>query len=365
MKAIAVFPKEKKVKLIDHPEPNIISPTQIKLKIIEVGICGTDREICAFKYGTPPTGSDYLIIGHESLGQVVEVGNAVKNFRIGDLAVMMVRRPCSHASCVACRSGRQDFCYTGDFTERGIKEAHGFMTEYVVDDEQYCLSVPEKLRSIGVLTEPLTISEKAVREIFVIQKRLPWGKTASSEPLHALVIGAGPVGLLAALVFHQQQFKTFVYSLENENDMRARLATALGAQYVSAKKISTDRLAAHLSLELDVIFDGSGASQLAFQLFPLLRYNGVFVWTGIPGRKEPIDVNAGSLMRDIVLKNQSVFGSVNAGKDDFASAIDNLHALQILAKNFSLIKRYPVKDFETLLLAPPTADVFKSVLQFG
>src|SRR5437899_952305 len=112
MKAIGVFPKEKQVRLIDHPPPPAPGPREVKVKIIRVGICGTDREICAFEYGTPPDGSDYLVLGHESFGQVVEVGGDVTRVKTGDLVVPMVRRPCAHESCIACRAGRADFCFT-------------------------------------------------------------------------------------------------------------------------------------------------------------------------------------------------------------------------------------------------------------
>jgi glucose 1-dehydrogenase len=122
MRAIAVTPTEKKVSIIDQPEPTISSPTDVKLRMIEAGVCGTDREICAFEYGTPPPGTADLVIGHESLGEVVEVGPKVSRVKIGDLVVPMVRRPCPHDYCPACRAGHQDFCFTGDFTERGIKE---------------------------------------------------------------------------------------------------------------------------------------------------------------------------------------------------------------------------------------------------
>ena len=128
MKAVAVYPATKTVKVItDHPEPSITSPTQAKLRMIDVGVCGTDKEIVTFQYGTPPDGSDYLVIGHESLGEVIELGSAVTNLKKGDLVVTMVRRPCDHPECIACRAGRQDFCYTGDYKERGIKEMHGIL----------------------------------------------------------------------------------------------------------------------------------------------------------------------------------------------------------------------------------------------
>ncbi|HMP78286.1 MAG TPA: alcohol dehydrogenase catalytic domain-containing protein, partial [Pirellulaceae bacterium] len=132
MKAIAVFPHDRQVKLVEVHPPWVMGPNSVKLQVLEIGICGTDREICRFHYGTPPSGQQHLLIGHEMLGRVVAVGAGVSRVLPGDLVIPMVRRPCPHDWCVACRSGRQDFCYSGDFTERGIKDQHGFMTEWVV-----------------------------------------------------------------------------------------------------------------------------------------------------------------------------------------------------------------------------------------
>jgi len=162
MKAIAVTPAKKSVSLINQHEPRIESPTDVKLRMIEAGVCGTDREICASEYGTPPSGFDDLVIGHESLGEVVEVGAKVTRVKVGDIVVPMVRRPCPHDHCAACRAERQDFCFTGDFTERGIKEHHGFMAQFIVDDEKYMNPVPQNLRDVAVLVEPLTIAEKGM-----------------------------------------------------------------------------------------------------------------------------------------------------------------------------------------------------------
>ncbi|HEX7232392.1 MAG TPA: alcohol dehydrogenase catalytic domain-containing protein, partial [Candidatus Binatia bacterium] len=130
MKAIAVMPRIKELQIINQAEPKISSPTEVKLRMLEAGVCGTDKEICAFEYGTPPKDSEQLVIGHESLGEVVEVGPQVTRVKVGDLVVPMVRRPCPHDYCAACRADRQDFCFTGDFQERGIKEMHGFMAQY-------------------------------------------------------------------------------------------------------------------------------------------------------------------------------------------------------------------------------------------
>ncbi|MGH9943939.1 MAG: alcohol dehydrogenase catalytic domain-containing protein, partial [Pyrinomonadaceae bacterium] len=166
MKAVAVFPASREIKLVEHEEPRLASPTEVKLRVLEVGVCGTDKEISTFEYGTPPADSPYLVIGHESLSEVVETGPAVSRLKPGDLVVASVRRPCPHAHCVACRTGRQDFCFTGDFSERGIKERHGYMTEFFADDEQYLNVVPGPLREVGVLVEPLTIAEKALAQVW-------------------------------------------------------------------------------------------------------------------------------------------------------------------------------------------------------
>src|ERR1051325_4586655 len=239
MKAIAVTPRIKEVQIINQAEPNVVLPTDVKLRMLEAGVCGTDKEICAFEYGTPPSGSEQLVIGHESLGEVVEVGSAVKHVRVGDLVVPMVRRPCPHDYCVACRSDRQDFCFTGDFTERGIKGQHGFMAEFVVDHEKYMNPVPKELRDVAVLVEPLTIAEKALAQVWQVQQRLPWGcpvapGKAAAHCHRALVLGAGPVGLLGTMALINYDFETYVYSREAAPNPRSQLIVSIGAHYISS-----------------------------------------------------------------------------------------------------------------------------------
>ncbi len=328
MKAVAVFPGSKQVKVIDHPEPSITRPTEAKLRMIEVGVCGTDKEIVQFQYGSPPPGSDYLIIGHESLGEVIEVGAEVKSLKVGDLVVTMVRRPCDHPECMACRAGRQDFCYTGDFTERGINGRHGFMTQFVVDDEKYMNKVPPELRDVAVLVEPLTIAEKAIEELWNIQSRLPWAcATEPGKPPqychNAVVLGAGPVGLLGAMALVQRGFKTYVYSNTPLPNPRGDLCAAIGVKYISSSDTSVDDLAKIVG-SIDLVYEAVGASSLAFDVMRVLGTNGVFIFTGVPGRKAPIQVDTDLIMRDFVLKNQVVYGSVNAGKQAFAEAISDI-----------------------------------------
>jgi glucose 1-dehydrogenase len=321
MKAVAVFPAERRIGLVDHPEPALTTPTQVKLRMLDVGICGTDKEIAAFDYGTPPTNSPYLIIGHESLGEVVEVGAQVTRVKPGDLAVPTVRRPCGLPGCVACSAGRPDFCYTGEFTERGINQRHGFMSEFVVEEEYYINPVPRTLRDVAVLVEPLTIAEKGVTQLWQVQKRLPWA--TPGQPHRAVVLGGGPVGLLGAMKLALEGFDTTVYSRTPAASDIQDLVTAFGAKFVHAETATLAELAAQIG-NIDVVYEAVGASSLAFEVIPHLGTNGVFIFTGVPGRKGPVAVDTDTIMRDCVLKNQVIFGTVNASLDSFAQAIADL-----------------------------------------
>ena len=164
--------------------------------------------------------------------------------RPGDLAVPMVRQPCPHPECVACRAGRQDFCYTGDFRERGIKQLHGFMTEFVVDDEKHLNPVPRELREVAVLVEPLTIAEKALAPDPHHSAATALERGSNRRAAAAVVLGAGPVGLLGAMALVNAGFETYIYSREEPGDPRAGVAAAIGASYVSSQSRSIPQLAA-------------------------------------------------------------------------------------------------------------------------
>lgn len=369
MRALAVTPSAKRIGIIDLPEPSIARPTEVKLRMIEAGVCGTDREICAFEYGTPPIGSEDLVIGHESLGEVIETGAQVTRVRVGDLVVPMVRRPCRHPHCGACAAGRQDFCFTGDFTERGIKEQHGFMAQYVVDDEIYMNRVPAKLRPWAVLVEPLTIAEKALSQVWEVQRRLPWtcpkknGK-AQAHCRRAAVLGAGPVGLLGALALVKSGFETYVYAREALPNPKADILRSIGAHYVSAETDTLDDFVDQAGA-IDLVYEATGASRLAFEMIQRLGTNGIFVFTGVPGRKAPISVDTDLIMRNLVLKNQVVFGTVNAGRGAFEAAVRDLG---VFARRWpdalkSLITgRFSMEHYE-LLTGPPTG--IKNVIRLN
>ncbi len=367
MRAVAVFPAERKLRLVDHPAPAIERDSEVHIRILEVGVCGTDREIARFDYGTPPAGSPYLVMGHESLGQVTEVGAAVKAVRPGDLVVTMVRRPCDRPDCPACRIGRQDFCVTGRFTERGINGRHGFMTEAVVDDERYLVAVPRALADVGVLIEPLTIAEKAFIQVGDVQDRLPWlGEDRGQDAAHrAVVLGAGPVGMLGAMALRVRGSQVWVYSRDPSSSDKARWVEAIGGRYLSSTEASLDDLAAQVG-NIDLVYEATGASQLSFQALAVLGVNGVFVFTVVPGRKAPIEVDADLLIRNLVLRNQLVYGTVNAGPDAFLAAIEDLAEFdrrwptQLRAL---ITGRHPPESFEELLVGPATG--IKRVIHFA
>lgn len=329
MKAVAVFPDDREIRVVDdHPEPPPPQPHGVVVRVLDVGVCGTDKEIAAFEYGRPPGGSDRFVLGHELLGEVVAVGSEVTRLRKGDLATSLVRRPCPHESCLACREDSQDFCYTGDYTERGILGAHGFMTERVVEDERWLVPVPRALRDVGVLAEPLSIAEKALGQVWDVQERLPWEcrearRSGRAPRLRALVLGAGPVGLLGALALRRAGFETTVYSREPADGPKAALVGSMDAHYLSARDHEAAVLPGTLG-RVDLVYEAVGASHLAFEVLRVLGANAVFVFTGIPGRKEPVEVDTDEIMRRAVLGNHVLFGTVGAGRRAFEAAVEDL-----------------------------------------
>jgi glucose 1-dehydrogenase len=328
MRAVAVVAAERQLRVVDHPEPQILATTQVALRIREVGVCGTDREIVAGAYGTPPEGERYLVIGHEALGEVVEVGTSVTRLRKGDLVVPTVRRPCRDMRCRACGHGWPEFCATGEFGQRGIRAVHGYLAERVVDEQRYMVPVPAELRDVAVLTQPLSVAEAALRQVDDYQRRLPWaeeleGRGGGRAPERvAVVIGAGPVGALAALALRVRGWETFIHSREPRGKKSA-LAEAFGIGWSSRREESIEELAKRAG-PIDLVLEASGASPLAFEALPALGPNGVFVFTGIPGRKAPVPRELGNVMPGIVLRNQAVLGVTNPSVDGYRAAVQDL-----------------------------------------
>jgi threonine dehydrogenase-like Zn-dependent dehydrogenase len=370
MRAVGVLPSKREVQLVEHRTPEVAGDFHVKVRSLEVGICGTDKEICTFVYGTPPSGSEYLVIGHESLGEVIEVGSSVAGLKKGDLVVPSVRRPCPHDHCQPCREDRQDFCATGDFTERGIKATHGFMTEYYVEEEKYLNKVPDSLRDVAVLVEPLTVAEKAMEQVWHLQQRLPWVKEGASanargSGLNAVVLGAGPVGILGAMTLVRHGFRTFVYSRSRKPNPKAELVEAFGATYLSSESVTVEELAAQVG-NIDLVYEALGVARISYKVLGVLGMNGIFVFTGIPAPKAPVEIEADLIMRNMVLKNQLAVGTVNADRKAFEDAISDLgefmkrwpDALKAL-----ITGRYTIENYRELLLSEKSG--IKNVISLG
>lgn len=323
MKALALVPGTTEISLRDYPEPAIETPTQVKMKILEVGICGTDREEVKGGRATPPSGKTHLVIGHEMLGIVTDTGAAVSGVAPGDYGVFSVRRGCGR--CAACKNNRSDMCYTAEYKERGIKGLNGYETEYVVDEAQYFVKVPAAIRTVGVLTEPMSVAEKAIDEALQIQSaRLPevrkeeWlrGKTA-------LVAGLGAIGLLASVALRLRGASVLGIDIVSKTSSRPAILREIGGKYVNGLKTNILDLDDKFG-PIDFVFEAAGVPQLGFNLIDALGVNGIYVMTGLPHDKRAINIDGGDLMTQMVLKNQVVLGSVNASPRHFALAIADL-----------------------------------------
>ncbi len=318
MRAIVVEPPTPGARLVDVPEPERATG-EVKVQVIECGVCGTDREIVLGQYGKAPPGRRQLILGHENLGRVVEVGPEVPGFAVGDLVVATVRRGCG--VCRFCLANRSDFCETGLFTERGISGRDGYFTEFYTELPEYLVKVPEELRPRAVILEPLSVVEKAISEGTATMNRYePTPGHPRLGPPHALVTGTGAIGLLAALLLVDKGFEVRAIDLHDDTPA-ARLLTGRGVHHTNVRP-GLDRLGEE---RFHLIIEASGVAELDFQLLDYLAPNGVLVLTGIPHAETPdFPIPGGRILRGMVLENQALVGSVNANRSYFEQGRDHL-----------------------------------------
>ena len=274
----------------DVPDP---AGDGVRVRVLEVGVCGTDREIAEGVFGVAANGR--LVLGHELVGVVDEDGHG---FARGDLVSAIVRRSCGH--CLACAEGSPDACLTGDYVERGITRLDGFAREVVVEDPSQLVAIPRSLGRLGVLAEPTSICARAVRHALTIGERQPW------EPRRALVTGAGAVGLLTTMLLRQHGFDVTVVSLEDSSP----IAEALGARY-----------AHEADGGFDVVVEAAGDAQLMADALGRLRRSGVACLLGLDARERAVELPGRVLGMDTVLENRVLFGSVNAHRQDWEAGV--------------------------------------------
>ena len=311
MQAITVVPGDPgsaALSQIDEPRPG---PDELLVETLRLGVCGTDREIVDGVHGAAPEGSERLVLGHELLGRV-RGAPAGSGFEPGDLVAGIVRRP-DPEPCACCARGEWDMCRNGLYTERGIKGRHGYGAELVALEADFAIPVSAGLGELGVLTEPASVLAKAWEQIERIRSR------ACAVHERALITGAGPIGLLAALMAMQRGFDTHVLD-RAESGIKPELVHALGAGYHtgSIAEVCEDA-------EPDVIVECTGVAQLVVDAMRYTAPGAIVCLTGVaPSRSLSVDV--GEINNEIVLENDVVFGSVNANRRHFEQAAAALSA---------------------------------------
>lgn len=320
MKAVAVHPGQPhSVHLAELPRPAVDEIPEgrgVLVRTLKVGVDATDREINDALYGNAPPGYDFLVLGHECFGIVEEVGPAVTHVQPGDYVTCTVRRP---GGSIYDRIGRSDITSEEVYFERGINLLHGFLTEYFVDDAEFIVRMPQGLKHLHVLAEPMSCAAKAVEQAFEAQKRLQvW------EPRIAFVTGAGQIGLLATLILRLRGLQVYTMARSaKEDNLKAEIVEAYGATYISTAETTLDEIAASVG-KPDLIVEATGSSAVAFEAMQVLGHNGAIVWTSITGGQRTVEVPSDLVNLHWVLGNKLLLGSVNANFRHFESGIADL-----------------------------------------
>lgn len=328
MKAISLVPHTTMVSLTNISEPQLTSSYDVKIKVLQVGICGTDKEEVAGGRADALKGKMQMVIGHEMFGQVVETGNMVQTIKKEDYGLFIVRRGCNE--CAACLNNRSDMCYSGKYTERGIKGADGYQAEYVVDNEKYFIKVPESSKNVGVLTEPMSVAAKAIDEAVIIQKARFSGIITDPNWLKGkktLVAGLGTVGLMAASILRLNGAEVAGLDIVDENSLRVQILKNMQGSYIDGREVQTTRIDERFG-EYDLVFEAVGLSMLQIQLIDTLAANGIYVTTGISSGSGELTIKIGDIFQQLVLKNQVMLGSVNASMKHYKMAVDYLEESQ-------------------------------------
>lgn len=354
MKAGAVTPGQKdSARVIEMVDP-IPREGEVLVKILEAGIDGTDIEISQGHYGEPPLDQDFLVLGHEALGEVQKNGGP--DLGEGDLVAPLVRRP---DGCINCRSGQSDMCIEGNYHECGIVGAHGFLRQYVTEEPRFLARVPQNLRQVAVLTEPMSIVTKGLTQSIEFHRR-------SANPIQvALVLGAGSLGLLATAFLRLQGFNTYALDIVPKSSLKGQLLEATGATYLDGRDLRIDELPRQLG-NLDLVVEATGNSTVAFQAMAALGVNGVLCLMGVSTGEKRLQICADCLNMEMVLGNRVVFGTVSSNRGHFERAILLLAEIE---KRWSgwlaqlITRRLALVDFVDAL--QPAPDGIKTVIEIA
>lgn len=342
MKAIAVTPgTPNSAHLVDMPKPTLDEVPNgrgVLVKVLRVGVDGTDKEINAAEYGAAPPGYDFLVTGHEGFGVVEEVGPNVREFKPGDYVVATVRRP-GHS--IYDLIGTNDMTTDDTYYERGINLRHGYLSEFYVDDADFIVKIPRGLKEVGVLLEPMTVVQKGITQAYEIQRRLKvW------TPKRAAVLGAGTIGLLATLVLKLRGIDVVTFGKMPKPYLNSDLIEALDAQYVSTDDISVHDFAAQNGA-FDLIFEATGYSPIVFDAMQALAKNGVLVLSSVTGGDRQTQVPSDKINLQFVLGNKVMVGTVNANREYFESGVKDMSAAVLEYGDWlSRLLTHPVQGLE-------------------
>jgi len=356
---IAVEPPKKGILLIDKKYEK--QKNKILIKTLEVGICKTDKEIIKGIYGESPKEENFLILGHEALGRIVYIGEEVKtDLKEGDLVVPTVRRGCN--KCFYCMNEESDKCLTDDFLERGIKGLHGYLSNHFLETPENLIKIPEELKDVAVLLEPLSIGEKSIQESLNLLKLK---QIRDYTKLKALVEGSGPIGMLTSFILRDIGFDTYTFDRRDEECIKSKLLKEINAHHINIKQTDLSQLP-----KFNLIVEATGISRLTFNTINLLSNNGIFVMTGIPQEEKSYEIPSDEIMNNMVLRNQVLFGTVNSNRTHFETARDRLLKFKNEkpemweAANKVITKKFPVEQYKEAFDLEDHYNNIKIVLTF-
>jgi glucose 1-dehydrogenase len=322
MRAVVTRPGAGRAWLTEMPEPLPKTPHDVLVRMLRVGVCGTDRHVMTSRPRTSrslPAGDDFLVLGHEAVGRVEHVGRAVTTLHPGDLVVPTVRRGCGE--CPPCLDDQADLCSTMTYRERGIVGMHGFLSVWIVEHEQHLVRVPDELAQVAPLVESLTTPEKALRRIGNARAHLP-----DPDVRAALVTGSGPIAILAMLALRRRDIATTLVARQPMGGPASELATGCGATYVQLSEVDLMVPQARLG-SFDAVVEATGAAELCVAMLGALAPNGVLDLVGGVAERKAVPIEA-VLFGRMVGRNLTVLGSVNANAGDWRNAVADLSALR-------------------------------------
>ncbi len=364
--AIGMYRNKPGIHKVEIDKPKITKPNQVLIKVIQTGVDGTDFNIVKHNLQDIEEGKNFIILGHETMGIIVDKGKKVRKFKKGDLVTVTVRRGCN--ICSPCLHNQSDMCMTGLYKERGIHKMDGFLTKYIVDEEDYIVKIPKVLENYGNLIEPFSIMEKAIEQIRIVQRRMPWG---CKHPRHdfshkewgrcknAIVIGSSTQGFMGSALLRLANVNTTVVARSPETTFRARMVKKLGCKYVSSTNKTPEEIIKEAG-EVDIVIDAAGASELALNLIKYTSRSSIHVFVGIPRESLHASLDANTIMRQIVRYNQAIVGILNSNRKHFEMAIKDLQTVdkewpgildQIITHRFKISeyeKAFNLKDPEQM-----------------